>query len=362
MLDTPEGRASLRASGFDLDGALRRSAAAQTGASLAATSSGEPASAALFATHSPARRVVEAAGGDPRKQIDAMRAILDDVVAHLRVLHEAAEGRDDVLKTAAKTRGNARADSVAVDAAVDSAPGGEGFASSGAYALDSIDRNRALDMLRAVEAREIAIRRKWGLRGADRGLVSADGATLASSSSYADSMTAPSSPHADVVARARSSIREIEADTAHVSRRISADVRSLRYAGAAALEATTDADAVARVWEARSRYVQWRAAADDAVSVRDGEGDAFDPSEVNEEVAERLLDGLLTDVAIELTGACDDATAAVLRQEFTSSAEREAEDVSAGGYDAGSNLIDDDVVGAAVERAYLRGGGWKPDE
>ena len=359
MLDTPEGRASLRASGFDLDGALRRSAAAQTGASLAATSSGEPASAALFATHSPARRVVEAADGDPRKQIDAMRAILDDVVAHLRVLHEAAEGRDDVLKTAAKTRGNARAESVAVDAAVDSAPGGEGFASSGAYALDSIDRNRALDMLRAVEAREIAIRRKWGLRGADpSGLVSADGATLASSSSYANI----ESPHADVVARARSSIREIEADTAHVSRRISADVRSLRYAGAAALEATTDADAVARVWEARSRYVQWRAAADDAVSVLDGEGDAFDPSEVNEEVAERLLDGLLTDVAIELTGACDDATAAVLRQEFTSSAEREAEDVSAGGYDAGSNLIDDDVVGAAVERAYLRGGGWKPDE
>ena len=47
---------------------------------------------------------------------------------------------------------------------------------------------------------------------------------------------------------------------------------------------------------------------------------------MNEEVAERLLDGLLTDVAIELTGACDDATAAVLRQEFTSSAEREAED------------------------------------
>ena len=359
MLDTPEGRASLRASGFDLDGALRRSAAAQTGASLAATSSGEPASAALFATHSPARRVVEAADGDPRKQIDAMRAILDDVVAHLRVLHEAAEGRDDVLKTAAKTRGNARAESVAVDAAVDSAPGGEGFASSGAYALDSIDRNRALDMLRAVEAREIAIRRKWGLRGADpSGLVSADGATLASSSSYANI----ESPHADVVARARSSIREIEADTAHVSRRISADVRSLRYAGAAALEATTDADAVARVWEARSRYVRWRSVTDDAVSVLDGEGDAFDPSEVNEEVAERLLDGLLTDVAIELTGACDDATAAVLRQEFTSSAEREAEDVSAGGYDAGSNLIDDDVVGAAVERAYLRGGGWKPDE
>ena len=367
MLDTPEGRASLRASGFDLDGALRRSAAAQTGASLAATSPGEPAGEpALFATHSPARRVVEAANGDPRKQIDAMRAILDDVVAHLRVLHEAAEGRADANAAKTSPRGDARAfsnSSVAVDAAVDSAPED----AKGAYALDAIDRNKALDMLRAVEAREIAIRRKWGLRGADSSNLG-NGATLASSSTYSTystySTTAPMSPHADVVARARSSIREIEADTAHVSRRISADVRSLRDAGAAALEATTDADSVARVWEARSRYVRWRAAADDAVSVLDGEGDAFDPSEVNEEVAERLLDGLLTDVAIELTGACDDATAAVLRQEFTSSAEREAEDASAsaGGYDAGSNLIDDDVVGAAVERAYLRGGGWKPDE
>ena len=367
MLDTPEGRASLRASGFDLDGALRRSAAAQTGASLAATSPGESAGEpALFATHSPARRVVEAANGDPRKQIDAMRAILDDVVAHLRVLHEAAEGRADANAAKTSPRGDARAfsnSSVAVDAAVDSAPED----AKGAYALDAIDRNKALDMLRAVEAREIAIRRKWGLRGADSSNLG-NGATLASSSTYSTystySTTAPMSPHADVVARARSSIREIEADTAHVSRRISADVRFLRDAGAAALEATTDADSVARVWEARSRYVRWRAAADDAVSVLDGEGDAFDPSEVNEEVAERLLDGLLTDVAIELTGACDDATAAVLRQEFTSSAEREAEDASAsaGGYDAGSNLIDDDVVGAAVERAYLRGGGWKPDE
>ena len=315
MLDTPERRAA----GFDLDGALRRSAAAQTGASLAATSPGESAGEpALFATHSPARRVVEAANGDPRKQIDAMRAILDDVVAHLRVLHEAAEGRADANAAKTSPRGDACAfsdSSVAVDAAVDSAPED----AKGAYALDVIDRNKALDMLRAVEAREIAIRRKWGLRGADSSNLG-NGATLASSSTYSTystySTTAPMSPHADVVARARSSIREIEADTAHVSRRISADVRFLRDAGAAALEATTDADSVARVWEARSRYVRWRAAADDAVSVLDGEGDAFDPSEVNEEVAERLLDGLLTDVAIELTGACDDATAAVLRQEF----------------------------------------------
>ena len=350
MLDTPEGRASLRASGFDLDGSLRRSAAAQTGASLAATSSPSPSlqtSAALFATRSPARRVVEAAGGDPRREIDAMRAILDEVVAHLRLLHAAAEG--DVDKKSVPPSAEAS------------------FASErGPYALDSVDRNKALDMLRAVEAREMAMRRKWGLRGADRVPFSPSGSAP---TSYArGSGDSVPSAHADVVARARASIAEIEADTAHVSRRVSFDVSSLRDAKTSVVESAVDADAVARVWEARSRYVAWRAAVDDAVPST--EGDAFDPSEVNEEVAERLLDGLLADVAAELSGACDDATAAVLRQEFTSSAERESprspSDEHAlfglGGYDAGSNLIDDDVVGAAVERAYIRGGGWKPDE
>jgi hypothetical protein len=343
MLDTPEGRASLRASGFDLDGSLRRSAAAQTGASLAATSS-----AALFAHRSPARRVVENAGGDPRREIDAMRAILDEVVAHLRLLHAAAEGKEPDKRNTPPSS----------DAS---------FASEkGAYALDSVDRNKALDALRKVEAREMAMRRKWGLRGADEiGLPPPESAL----SSYArGSSDFGPSAHADVVARARASIAEIEADTAHVKRRVSFDVASLREIKTSVLEAAVDADAVARVWEARSRYVAWRAAVDDAVEGR--EGDVFDPSEVNEEVAERLLDGLLTDVAAELSGACDDATAAVLRQEFTSSAERASErSVSdehvlsgLGGYDAGSNLIDDDVVGAAVERAYIRGGGWKPDE
>ena len=129
---------------------------------------------------------------------------------------------------------------------------------------------------------------------------------------------------------------------------------------------------MARVWEARSKFIQWRAAVDESVVVNDGEGDAFDPSEVNEEIAERLLDGLLTDVAVELTGACDDATAAVLRQEFTSSTETNrsnGNDSSAddalfgiGSYDHSSNLIDDDIVGAAVERAYRKGGGWKLGE
>ena len=347
MLDSPEGRASLRASGFDLDGSLRRSAAAQTGASLAAAAAS--ASPALFAARSPARRVVASAGGDPRREIDAMRVILDEVVAHLRVLHEAAEGNARPETGAGEKRRDAADESFAAADAL--APGNGSFASSGPYALDSVDRNRALDMLRAVEARELAMRRKWGLRGAD-------------SPPHATGKQSEDAPHLDVVARARASIREIEADTAHVSRRISADVRSLRDAGAVWASSQVDADAVARVWEARSRYIAWRAAVDDAVVVEDGEGDAFDPSEVNEEVAERLLDGLLTDVAVELTGACDDATAAVLRQEFTSSAEREPGDelVGVGGYEAGSNLIDDDVVGAAVERAYLAGGGWKPDE
>ena len=348
MLDSPEGRASLRASGFDLDGSLRRSAAAQTGASLVASAS-PLASPALFATRSPARRMVESAGGDPRREIDAMRVILDEVVAHLRTLHEAAEG-----VAGPETRvGEKRRD--AADSAVDAFAPGASVASSGPYALDAADRNRALDMLRAVEARELAMRQKWGLRGAD-----GDEGALAASPTRE---TLPS--RAEVVARARASIREIEADTAHVSRRISADARSLRGAGAAALESAVDADAVARVWEARSRYLAWRAAADDAISAPDGEDDAFDPSEVNEEVAERLLDGLLTGVAVELAGACDDATAAVLRQEFTSSAEREPEgdgSVGVGGVDSGSNPTDDDFVGPAIERACFSGRGLKSDE
>ena len=110
---------------------------------------------------------------------------------------------------------------------------------------------------------------------------------------------------------------------------------------------------MARVWEARSQYIQWRAAVDESPVINDGEGEQFDSCEVNEEIAERLLDGLLNDVAAELTGACDDATAAVLRQEFTSSVEtkndtqQETQDdddlFGVGSYDGGSNLLDDDV-------------------
>ena len=146
----------------------------------------------------------------------------------------------------------------------------------------------------------MAMRRKWGLRGADRVPFSPSGSAP---TSYArGSGDSVPSAHADVVARARASIAEIEADTAHVSRRVSFDVSSLRDAKTSVVESAVDADAVARVWEARSRYVAWRAAVDDAVPST--EGDAFDPSEVNEEVAERLLDGLLADVAAELSGAC----------------------------------------------------------
>ena len=92
---------------------------------------------------------------------------------------------------------------------------------------------------------------------------------------------------------------------------------------------------------------------DDDVSEGGAEGD-FSPVEVNEEVAERLLDGLLTDVAVELGGACDEATEIVLRQEFAPrrSTEESGEEYP-GSYDVGSSLLDDDVVGPAVERAYL---------
>ena len=75
MLSTSEGRASLRASGFDLG------------------PPGAQPSTGLFAM-SPGRRV-GAAGGDPRKEIAAMRTILDEVVAHLRALHMAANAGGD---------------------------------------------------------------------------------------------------------------------------------------------------------------------------------------------------------------------------------------------------------------------------
>jgi len=302
----------------------------------------------------PPRRVVQDSTGDPRDEIAALRAILDEVVAHLKstgVFQATASAAESNRSSARNETGESVFSATRTFANPKS---GSSSVASGPYALESLDRSNALAMLRAVEARETALRRKWGLRDADGALLSPRRADSSEreAADFAEE-EAFSGPHADAARRARASIAEIEADAEHVTARASADARSLRSAGFARADALTDADSVARVWEARSRYVAWRSTVAEPSVVDDGAEDAFDASEVNEEVAERLLDGLLTDIALELSGACDDAAAVVLRQEFTSSAEGdplEGSSFGIGGYDAGSNLVDDDVVGPAVER------------
>ena len=339
MLDTPAGRASLRASGFDLDLAKSKS----WNKSQLRDPSDVPGTlpiTKLFAMSPAALRVTDA-GGDPRREIAVMRGILDEVVAHLRVLHMAGGGghtseSPSLAKADAHSVGGMYVSSVSqsMDAARAST------SSTGPYVLASVDRSKALEMLRKVEEREVAMRLKWGLGGGSGGTVREKG-THDTVGVHGDS----------AVLRAQDCIAEIERDMKHVLTRTSVDVSSLRNF---TLETSwLDVDSVARVWEARSQYIQWRAAVDESPVINDGEGEQFDSCEVNEEIAERLLDGLLNDVAAELTGACDDATAAVLRQEFTSSVEtkndtqQETQDdddlFGVGSYDGGSNLLDDDV-------------------
>ena len=347
MLSTSEGRASLRASGFDLG------------------PPGAQPTTGLFAM-SPGRRV-GAAGGDPRKEIAAMRTILDEVVAHLRALHMAANAGGDrdaafpvapasAEKTrrrdsgASASRGNARSSPRDAARSGPSSVASSAARLSGPFVLDSIQHSKALEMLREVEAREAATRARWGLFSpAHPPPEDASGWDGRGSGSGSASWR-----HRDVVARASADIAAIEAETRGASARASLEARSLRLAGVAALESLVDEDTVARVWEARSQFVRWQEAAGDGVVSEGGPEGDFSPVEVNEEVAERLLDGLLTDVAVELGGACDEATEIVLRQEFAPrrSTEESGEGYP-GSYDAGSSLLDDDVVGPAVERAYL---------
>jgi hypothetical protein len=354
MLSTSEGRASLRASGFDLG------------------HPGAQPTTGLFSM-SPGRRV-GAAGGDPRKEIAAMRTILDEVVAHLRALHMAANAGGDrdaafpvapasAEKTrlrdpgASGSRGNAHREDARSSPRDAARSGPSSVASSaarlsGPFVLDSIQHSKALEMLREVEAREAATRARWGLFSPAHpppedasGWVGRDRGSGSGSASWR---------HRDVVARASADIAAIEAETRGAAARASLEARSLRLAGVAALESLVDEDTVARVWEARSQFVRWQEAAGDGVVSEGGPEGDFSPVEVNEEVAERLLDGLLTDVAVELGGACDEATEIVLRREFEPrrSTEESGEGYP-GSYDVGSSLLDDDVVGPAVERAYL---------
>jgi hypothetical protein len=54
----------------------------------------------------------------------------------------------------------------------------------------------------------------------------------------------------------------------------------------------------------------------------------------------------------ELSGACDEATDIVLQHEFTGGGGGGGSGFG-GRYEVGGSLLDDDVVGAAIERAYL---------
>jgi hypothetical protein len=115
--------------------------------------------------------------------------------------------------------------------------------------------------------------------------------------------------------------------------------------------AQVDADMVARVWEARNQYVAWQAGLDDGVADTSagGTSEGFVPTEVNEEVAERLLDALLVDVAAELGDACDEATQIVLRHEFSS---------TANSIDVSSSQRSDDsdvIVGSELSQAPSSG-------
>ncbi|ACO63160.1 predicted protein [Micromonas commoda] len=330
----------------------------------------------LFAMN-PAARLGNA---NPKDEIAAMRTILDEVVAHLRLLHVATGGRSG--SAAASVRAAAEAISalpespdapaakysrtlrsgggrlsphssaakspsdkgkkgkVSGAAAASSSPGvpsrREVTAAmnaarlSGKLVLDSLDHSKALEMLRDVENNETALRAKWGLFSPDH--------------------PPPQGAEELALSYAERRARGIPADAAVTA---SGDLIPLGQtndgpsgagdAGDVGVESTrtaaVDADTVARVWEARNQYARWQAALDDGVAdVSSPNGEGFSPCEVHEEIAERLLDALLADVARELGDACDEATQIVLRHEFSSAA-NSIDASSVGGDDDDSNIL-----------------------
>ena len=330
----------------------------------------------LFAMN-PAARLGNA---NPKDEIAAMRTILDEVVAHLRLLHVATGGRSG--SAAASVRAAAEAISalpespdapaakysrtlrsgggrlsphssaakspsdkgtkgkVSGAAAASSSPGvpsrREVTAAmnaarlSGKLVLDSLDHSKALEMLRDVENNETALRAKWGLFSPDH--------------------PPPQGAEELALSYAERRARGIPADAAVTA---SGDLIPLGQtndgpsgagdAGDVGVESTrtaaVDADTVARVWEARNQYARWQAALDDGVAdVSSPNGEGFSPCEVHEEIAERLLDALLADVARELGDACDEATQIVLRHEFSSAA-NSIDASSVGGDDDDSDVL-----------------------
>ena len=312
---------------------------------------------------------------NPKDEIAAMRTILDEVVAHLRLLHVATGGRSG--SAAASVRAAAEAISALPESSPDApaakysktlrsgggrAPnssaakspsdkGKKGKASgaassspgvpsrrevtaamnaarlSGKLVLDSLDHSKALKMLRDVENNETALRAKWGLFSPDH--------------------PPPQGAEELALSYAERRARGIPTDAAVTA---SGDLVPLgqtdgEEAGDVGVESTrtaaVDADTVARVWEARNQYARWQAALDDGVAdVSSPNGEGFSPCEVHEEIAERLLDAMLADVARELGDACDEATQIVLRHEFSSAANSiDASSAGGGGGDDDSDVL-----------------------
>lgn len=325
---------------------------------------------------------VKLGNANPRDEIAAMRTILDEVVAHLRLLHVATGGRSGSaaasVRAAAEAisalpespdapaakysrtlrsgggRSQITAKSTANKSPSDSSgkkgrPSGASSSSSpgntpsrrevtaamnaarlsGKLVLDSLDHSKALEMLRDVENNETALRAKWGLFSPDH--------------------PPPQGAEELALSYAERRARGIPADAAVTASGdlvpLGGEITDGEIAGDGEIgvestrTASVDADTVARVWEARNQYARWQAALDDGVAdVSSPHGEGFSPCEVHEEIAERLLDALLADVARELGDACDEATQIVLRHEFSSAA-NSIDASSVGGDDDDSDVL-----------------------
>ena len=320
---------------------------------------------------------------NPRDEIAAMRTILDEVVAHLRLLHVATGGRSGSAAASVRAAaeaisalpespdapaakysrtlrsGGGRASQIPAKstakspsdssgkkgrpsgAASSSSPGNtpsrrevtaamNAARLSGKLVLDSLDHSKALEMLRDVENNETALRAKWGLFSPDH--PPPQGAEELALS-YAE-RRARGIP-ADAAVTASGDLVTLEGEIpgdGEIAGDGEIGVESTRTA-------SVDADTVARVWEARNQYARWQAALDDGVAdVSSPHGEGFSPCEVHEEIAERLLDALLANVARELGDACDEATQIVLRHEFSSAA-NSIDASSVGGDDEDSDVL-----------------------
>ena len=357
------------------------------GVGVGSTSPGVQPATGLFAMD-PATRL---GNSNPKDEIAAMRTILDEVVAHLRLLHVATGGRSG--SAAASVRAAAELIS-ALPESPDKAPAakysklirkgggrtpppsakspdtkaaGSGGAKntgvpsrrevtaamnatrlSGKLVLDSLDHSTALEMLREVENNETAMRAKWGLFSPDH--PPPEGAEeLALTYAERRSRGLPADASVTVsgeLVNLNSSGESGADDDSSIK-----VYRPGQVEASAERAAQVDADMVARVWEARNQYVAWQAGLDDGVADTSagGTSEGFVPTEVNEEVAERLLDALLVDVAAELGDACDEATQIVLRHEFSS---------TANSIDVSSSQRSDDsdvIVGSELSQAPSSG-------